>query len=399
MIQLHLHQGKPLCVATRKEDGTWHNHSNLRAKQVKLQSLEDCVYYLQGKLANEWYIFDGETLTFYLSHADLEHEIITTRLQSIFTFDKGFSFEQWAHKDHVRFVLGKPNRETLDKGRRTYVYLRVSTDKQNNDNQRHSIETYVERNGIKVDNWVEEIVSGAKKANDRKLGALIDNMNAGDTLIVAEFSRLGRLLFDIVHTVDVVLNKKRSRIVCLKENQTFGDNPSRDTIMMMAFGISAQFERERTSQRTLEGLQAARRRGVKLGRPKKPNNPDTSKCDPHKAKIKQYIDVLGLSVSKTARLIGVHRVTLTTWLKKQGNDTSDMYEQAIQKRIKEIKTFLTSEDVPKVLYQQGDFWVRNVSYLKELKQCQYTYEEIAHVTGLDAGFFRQLIKHVKGYEN
>lgn len=51
-----------------------------------------------------------------------------------------------------------------------YAYIRVSTDKQDCDNQKFEIERYCKYNKITIDKWIEETISGTKNPDKRKLG-------------------------------------------------------------------------------------------------------------------------------------------------------------------------------------------------------------------------------------
>jgi DNA invertase Pin-like site-specific DNA recombinase len=57
-----------------------------------------------------------------------------------------------------------------------YAYLRISTDSQDVDNQRHGILEYANRQSLTGLNFVEDTVSGKKKWKDRKLGELVDTL-------------------------------------------------------------------------------------------------------------------------------------------------------------------------------------------------------------------------------
>ena len=74
-----------------------------------------------------------------------------------------------------------------------YAYLRVSTDQQDVDNQRHGILEYANRNGISSIQFVEDTVSGKVKWRDRRIGdLLLKTMQPGDTAVFAEISRMAR---------------------------------------------------------------------------------------------------------------------------------------------------------------------------------------------------------------
>lgn len=54
-----------------------------------------------------------------------------------------------------------------------YGYIRTSTDKQNNENQRFEIEQFAKNNSINIDKWIEETISSKKDLEKRKLGKLL----------------------------------------------------------------------------------------------------------------------------------------------------------------------------------------------------------------------------------
>ena len=56
------------------------------------------------------------------------------------------------------------------------AYLRVSTDKQDAENQRFELERFAKINNITIDGWVNETVSGTKKVEKRKLGQALTEM-------------------------------------------------------------------------------------------------------------------------------------------------------------------------------------------------------------------------------
>lgn len=52
-----------------------------------------------------------------------------------------------------------------------YGYIRVSSDKQTVENQRFEILRYCESNGLHIDDWIEETISGTKNYDKRALGS------------------------------------------------------------------------------------------------------------------------------------------------------------------------------------------------------------------------------------
>ena len=76
-----------------------------------------------------------------------------------------------------------------------FAYIRVSTDDQTVKNQKDMIE----RAGYRVDKWLaDEGVSGTIDWTKREINVAIEEADEGDTIIVAELSRLGRSLKQIL---------------------------------------------------------------------------------------------------------------------------------------------------------------------------------------------------------
>lgn len=145
-------------------------------------------------------------------------------------------------------------------------YLRVSTGKQHPENQQDEIKRYADENGLVIDRWVVEVVSGRKLHSGRKLGRTISRMKKGDTLIVSEVSRLSRTLTDIMTIMGTCL-KKGINIYTTKERYRFDDSIN-SKILCFAFGLVAEIERNLISLRTKEALALRKSEGMVLGRPK-----------------------------------------------------------------------------------------------------------------------------------
>lgn len=146
------------------------------------------------------------------------------------------------------------------------AYLRVSTGHQVLDNQKNEVEKYVAAKGMAVDRWVTEVVSGTKRGRDRKIGALVKQLRRGDTLLITEISRLSRTLMDIMSIVGELLEKGVT-LYSIKDGYTFDDTIN-SKVLLFAFGLVAEIERNLISMRTKEALDLRRRQGVTLGRRK-----------------------------------------------------------------------------------------------------------------------------------
>ena len=100
------------------------------------------------------------------------------------------------------------------------AYLRVSTEKQFLENQREEITRFAEKNGMSIDKWYTETVSGSISSKERKLSGLLDKMRPGDSLIVTEISRLSRTLLEIMTILNSCI-KKEVILYSTKEGYVF----------------------------------------------------------------------------------------------------------------------------------------------------------------------------------
>jgi len=192
-----------------------------------------------------------------------------------------------------------------------YGYIRVSTDKQTIDNQRYEIERFCSKKNIKIEQWMEETISGTKSPEKRLLGSLLAEVKAGDLIICSELSRLGRSLFMIMSILNqLMLNDVR--IWTIKDNYRLGDN-IQSKVLAFAFGLSAEIERDLISQRTKEALARKRSEGKILGRPsgRKSTKVKLSGCE------EEIKALLARHFSKAAigRIYGVNRMTVDAFLR------------------------------------------------------------------------------------
>lgn len=147
-----------------------------------------------------------------------------------------------------------------------YGYIRVSTDTQTTENQRLAIEDWCSQNNKHIDCWISETISGTKQPKDRKLGGLLDKLQEGDVLVITELSRLGRSLTMIFGEIEILLEKK-VKLYAIKENFILQDDIN-SKVLVFAFGLSAEIERQLISERTKQGLARARANGKQIGHPK-----------------------------------------------------------------------------------------------------------------------------------
>lgn len=189
-------------------------------------------------------------------------------------------------------------------------YIRVSTDKQDLENQRFEITHFATANGFTVDGWIDETISGAKDYRKRALYPLMRRLKPGDRIVCAELSRLGRELMMIMEILRYCLDHG-IEIWTHKDGYKLG-NDIQSKVLAFAFGLSAEIERNLISQRTKEALARKRAEGVILGRPKGSKNAKTKLTGQDEA-IRGCL-AAGFSASATARKLKVHRLTLAKYI-------------------------------------------------------------------------------------
>jgi len=129
-------------------------------------------------------------------------------------------------------------------------------------------------------------ISSRKSTQARKIDKLLENLQAGDLLLVSELSRLGRSVSQIIRIVDNPI-KKQVRLVAVRESiKINGKQDIQTKTMITMFGLFAEIERDLISERTKQGLQAARAKGKILGRPK---GPGKSRLDDFKPEIEALL--------------------------------------------------------------------------------------------------------------
>jgi len=195
----------------------------------------------------------------------------------------------------------------------TYGYIRVSTDKQDFENQKHGILNYAHDKKFGYVKFIEETISSRKKLEERQVWNMINNILVdGDILIVSELSRLGRSTMEIM-TIFKRLAEKNVMTHVIKGGFVIGDpnNKIQSSVLIFAFGLASEIERELISQRTKEALQARKAKGMKLGRPK--GTIVKSKLDGKETAIIELLDK-SVPVASIAKIFGVARTTMVNFI-------------------------------------------------------------------------------------
>jgi DNA invertase Pin-like site-specific DNA recombinase len=177
-------------------------------------------------------------------------------------------------------------------------YARVSTSDQTLDLQKDALKK------AGCQKIFTDVISGAKSKRDG-LEEAKNYAREGDTLVVWKLDRMGRSLRDLIETV-IDLKKRKIEFKSLTESidtTTPGGN-----FIFNIFGSLAEFERDIIKERTKAGLQAARVRGRKGGRPKS--------LSPKKIEIARALfDDKNNSIDEICKTLQISRMTLYRYVK------------------------------------------------------------------------------------
>jgi DNA invertase Pin-like site-specific DNA recombinase len=189
------------------------------------------------------------------------------------------------------------------KPKRAALYLRVSTDGQTVDNQRLALETVCEQRGWQVEQvYSDNGISGAKGRTQRPgLDALLKDASRGrfDVVLAWALDRLGRSLLDLLDTLSEL---ESLGVALVLHQQAIDTTTPAGRMFFQVTGAFAEFERAMIRSRITAGLERARARGVRLGRPR-----TSTKVE---AAIRARL-LKGDGIKKVAKAIGVGNGTVS----------------------------------------------------------------------------------------
>lgn len=192
------------------------------------------------------------------------------------------------------------------------AYLRISTDKQDEASQRKIIEAkYPLENLI---SFVSDTASGGKPWQERAIAGVLERAERGDLIIVSEISRIARSTVGVLTFLEAA-TEKGVQVDAVNTGIKL-DGSMSATIVLTVFAMVAQIERALLKERTKAALDARKARGLPIGRQQGAKG-KRNKLDGRMNEIRPLLDA---KVSKTAvaRVLGVSRQTLDTFLKQSG---------------------------------------------------------------------------------
>ncbi|MBR6268138.1 MAG: recombinase family protein [Selenomonadaceae bacterium] len=196
---------------------------------------------------------------------------------------------------------------------KVYAYGRVSTKEQHVDRQVIAFRKV----GVKPENFFLDKISG-KDFERPAYKAMIRKLKEGDTLVIKSIDRLGRSYEDTINQWRYITKEKKVSIQVI-DTPILNTAPDRDlmgTVICDVFlqlqSAFAQQEREIIHSRQAEGIEAAKQRGVKFGRPPK-------KIPDGFATIKKNWEEGSLTASRAGFLLGVSHNTFLKWVRNCRN--------------------------------------------------------------------------------
>jgi DNA invertase Pin-like site-specific DNA recombinase len=172
-----------------------------------------------------------------------------------------------------------------------YGYARVSTADQDPTIQEQALRAA----GCSVVR--SETASGSQRAGRTELGTLLEFLRPGDTLVVTRIDRLARSIKDLQ---DIVVDLKSRHVTLKATEQPIDTHNAAGKAFLDMLGVFAEFETNLRRERQLEGIAAAKARGVYRGR----------KPSIDKALVRHLSIEEGLGATAIAKNLGIGRASV-----------------------------------------------------------------------------------------
>lgn len=142
------------------------------------------------------------------------------------------------------------------------IYIRYSTEKQEELQQMNTVTSYLERKGIIPDETVrDEGISGGVSYKNRNLYKLVCKLQPGDTIIVSEISRIGRSMSDLNKLITDELKPRKAKLIIVSMNLEIDcfNIKAIDEMILFSFSFAAQIEKELIQSRVKSALDARKK--------------------------------------------------------------------------------------------------------------------------------------------
>jgi len=184
------------------------------------------------------------------------------------------------------------------------IYCRVSTTDQSTELQRNEITRYIESRGWDLHQVYDDVGKTGTNANRPEFKNLMNDARERkfDVLVIWKLDRLFRSLKGMVNSL-TEFEELGIEFVSMKDHIDLTTINGR--LMAGVLGAFAEFEADLIRERVKAGLENAKKKGVKLGRPRKINNQDVLKLYRQGLSLGKIAEQLNISKS------GVHGVVKT----------------------------------------------------------------------------------------
>ena len=198
---------------------------------------------------------------------------------------------------------------------RTIASLGTAPSGEEAGSQKREIQEFAKQHRIKIDEYFELKVSGRRGYKQQQIKFLLDSLQPGDRLIVAELGCLGRSLGEVINILDTVF-KAGVGVVAVRDDIKFGTGSDLGhKAVAHAINKFSELDRILSSTHIKAGIKEARAKGKSHGRPK--GSLGKSKLDLHRAKIEKYL-ARGVSKTVICEIYDVDRSNFYHWLETRG---------------------------------------------------------------------------------
>ncbi len=190
---------------------------------------------------------------------------------------------------------------------KTALYLRVSTDKQEFENQLEPLTAFAQQRGLEIVKVYRDTATGKNIEREAFKQMLEDaHRHNFDVIVVWALDRLSRE--GMSRTIQLLEMLEHMGIAVISYSEPYLDttNELARNILLAVVATLAKAEREKISERTKAGLTRLKRSGKKLGRPE---------IDLQKRGDALKLVENGMSIRKAGRQLGISRSSISNWLK------------------------------------------------------------------------------------
>ena len=132
--------------------------------------------------------------------------------------------------------------------------------------QEHLLLKYAQQHEMQIDDFIQVEISSRRNPRERRIDELLARLHNSDVLLIAELSRLGRNMFEVINLINQ-LSADGVKLIFVRQPELSTAGPH-GKLLLAIYSYFAEVEREFISMRTRQGLAAARAQGKQLGRPK-----------------------------------------------------------------------------------------------------------------------------------